>query len=140
LIRVKRIYEPAAAEDGFRVLVDRVWPRGVKKTAAAVDLWLKDVAPSTELRKWFAHDPAKWAEFRRRYRAELQHQGDAVALLDRRQREGAVTLLFSARNSLHNNAVALREYLQGRPHRRRRSTGSPRPSSGSRQPVRRRKE
>jgi uncharacterized protein YeaO (DUF488 family) len=140
LIRVKRIYEPPSAEDGFRVLVDRLWPRGLKKTAAAVDLWLKDIAPSTGLRTWFAHDPAKWPEFRKRYHDELEHQGEAVALLDRKRTEGTVTLLFSARDPLHNDAVVLKEYLQGRHHRRRRSTGSPRPSSGSRRPVRRRKE
>jgi uncharacterized protein YeaO (DUF488 family) len=139
LIRVKRIYEPPSAEDGLRVLVDRLWPRGVRKKAAAVDLWLKGIAPSAALRTWFAHDPAQWAEFRRRYRGELRHQGEAVQLLDRKQTEETVTLLFSARDSRHNNAVALREYLQGRRHRRRRSTGSPRPSSGSRRPVRRRK-
>ena len=115
VIRVKRIYEAASAEDGFRVLVDRVWPRGVRKAQAAVDLWLKDVAPSTELRKWFSHDPAKWAEFRRRYHAELRRQGDAVALLQRKLAESPVTLLFSARDLLHNNAVALEEYLEARP-------------------------
>ena len=76
MVRAKRIYEPPHAEDGFRVLVDRLWPRGVRKSSAAVDLWLKDVAPSTELRKWFSHAPAMWAEFRRRYRVELQRQGE----------------------------------------------------------------
>jgi uncharacterized protein YeaO (DUF488 family) len=139
LIRVKRIYEPPSVQDGLRVLVDRLWPRGIKKTAAAVDLWLKDIAPTTGLRTWFAHDPAKWTEFRQRYHGELRHQGEAVQLLERKRTKGTVTLLFSARDSRHNNAVALREYLQDRCHRRRRSTGSPRPSSGSRQPVRRRK-
>jgi len=115
MIRVKRIYETASADDGFRVLVDRIWPRGVKKAAAAVDLWLRDVAPSTELRTWFSHDPAKWAEFRRRYHAELRRQGEAVALLQRKQAEGSLTLLFSAHDPLHNNAVALKEYLESRP-------------------------
>jgi len=112
VLRVKRIYEPASAEDGVRVLVDRMWPRGVKKSEAAVDLWLKDVAPSTELRTWFSHDPAKWAVFRRRYHAELQRKADAIALLQGKLAEGPVTLIFSARDPLHNNAVALEEYLE----------------------------
>jgi uncharacterized protein YeaO (DUF488 family) len=81
VVRVKRIYAPAASDDGFRVLVDRIWPRGIKKADTAIDLWLKEVAPSTELRRWFAHDPAKWAEFRKRYAAELAQQSDAMALL-----------------------------------------------------------
>lgn len=115
MVRAKRIYEPPHTEDGFRVLVDRIWPRGVRKSSAAVDLWLKDVAPSTELRKWFSHDPAKWAEFRRRYRVELQRQDEAVALLQRKQSEGVVTLLFSAHDPLHNNAIALKEYMESRP-------------------------
>ena len=114
-LRVKRVHEPPSGEDGFRVLVDRLWPRGVTKAGAAVDLWLKDVAPSTELRKWFSHDPAKWAEFRRRYREELRRQSEAVALLHRKQAEGALTLLFSAHDPTHNHAVVLKEYLEGRP-------------------------
>jgi uncharacterized protein YeaO (DUF488 family) len=125
MIRTKRIYDPPSKDDGFRVLVDRVWPRGVKKSAAAIDLWLKEVAPSTALRTWFAHDPAKWPEFRRRYGAELGQHTDAVALLRRHRAEGALTLLFAARDSARNNAVALKEYLEASrsppPRSRRRS-------------------
>jgi uncharacterized protein YeaO (DUF488 family) len=112
MIRTKRIYDAASKDDGFRVLVDRVWPRGVKKSAAAIDLWLKDIAPSTALRTWFAHDPAKWAEFRRRYGAELKQRGEAVALLQRHRAEGPLTLLFAARDPAHNNAVALKNHLE----------------------------
>jgi uncharacterized protein YeaO (DUF488 family) len=113
MIRTKRIYEPAGAEDGFRVLVERLWPRGVAKADAAIDLWLKDVAPSAALRQWFAHDPAKWPEFRRRYHAELRNQDDAVALLHRKRSEGPLTLLFAARDPARNSAVALKDYLEG---------------------------
>ena len=113
MVRVKRIYEPAAADDGFRVLVDRIWPRGVKKTDAAIDLWLKDVAPSPKLRRWFGHDPARWPEFRRRYAAELDQQPDAMALLRGKARHGTVTLLYAARDPDRNNAVALQSLLEG---------------------------
>jgi len=113
VVRVKRIYAPAASDDGFRVLVDRIWPRGLKKADAAVDLWLKEVAPSPELRRWFGHDPAKWAEFRRRYAAELHRQPDATAALREKVREGTVTLLYAARDPDHNNAVALKSLLEG---------------------------
>jgi uncharacterized protein YeaO (DUF488 family) len=112
VIRVKRIYEPAAADDGFRVLVDRIWPRGVKKTAAAIDLWLKDVAPSSELRRWFGHDPARWEEFRRRYVAELDARPGAWAPLRDAAAAGDVVLLYDARDREHNNAVVLRDYLE----------------------------
>ena len=111
MIKVKRIYEPAELGDGFRVLVDRIWPRGVRKDEAAVDLWLKDVAPSTALRRWFGHDPGRWAEFRRRYRAELQERPDALALLRDKAAAGAVTLGYAARDPEHNNAVALKDVL-----------------------------
>jgi uncharacterized protein YeaO (DUF488 family) len=94
------------------VLVERLWPRGVAKADAAIDLWLKDMAPSTALRQWFAHDPAKWPEFRRRYRAELRNQSDAIALLRRKAAAGPLTLLFAARDAAHNSAVALKEYLE----------------------------
>ena len=94
VVRVKRIYGPAASDDGFRVLVDRIWPRGIKKADAALDLWLKEVAPSTELRRWFGHDPAKWTEFRKRYAAELAQQSDAMALLRDKARRGTLTLLY----------------------------------------------
>ncbi len=117
-IKVKRIYEDAAAADGFRVLVDRVWPRGMTKERAAVDLWLKSVAPSTELRKWFDHDPEKWKEFKRRYFAELARSADLDELLDRPTRS-VVTLVYSARDEVRNQAVALAEFLKRRRPRSR---------------------
>lgn len=109
--RLKRAYDPPAAADGRRVLVDRMWPRGLKKSAASIDLWLKDLAPSTELRRWFGHDPRRWNEFCARYAQELSAQGDALEMLRRLLREGEVTLLFAARDAEHNNAVALRDLL-----------------------------
>ena len=111
MIQVKRVYDPPAPEDGYRVLVDRLWPRGLKKADAAIDHWLKEVAPSTPLRKWFGHDPAKWGEFRRRYAAELDANPEPVALLRERAAAGTVTLLFGARDREHNDAVALQDYL-----------------------------
>ena len=111
---VKRIYEPAAAADGFRVLVDRLWPRGVSKEKAALNLWWKEISPSGDLRKWFSHDPEKWTEFRRRYLAELRQNADAVAALKAQTpRSGTVTLLFGARDTEHNEAVVLRDFLGG---------------------------
>jgi uncharacterized protein YeaO (DUF488 family) len=113
-IRVKRVYEPAAKGDGARVLVDRVWPRGITKERAALDLWLKEIAPSTDLRKWFGHEPARWDEFRKRYGKELDGNGEAVEQLQGMIAKGPVTLLYSAHDAEHNQAVALLEYLQGR--------------------------
>jgi len=113
-IRLKRAYQPAAADDGARILVDRLWPRGLKKSDAAIDRWLKDIAPSTALRKWFAHDPARWPEFRRRYAAEIRRHPDQLAELRAIARKGAVTLIFSARDELRNDAVVLRNVLLGR--------------------------
>jgi uncharacterized protein YeaO (DUF488 family) len=113
-IRVKRVYEPPAAEDGVRVLVDGLWPRGLPKTRAAVDLWLKDIGPSLALRKWFNRDPSRWAEFKRRYAEELdalRQKSAAVAALTGAARTGTVTLLFGARDEQHNTAVALLHYL-----------------------------
>ena len=111
VIKVKRIYQAADQKDGFRILVDRVWPRGLTKEAARIDLWLKDVAPSTPLRKWFGHDPALWDEFRNRYFAELdQNRGPVEQILSKAKKE-RVTLLFGAKDEKHNNAVALKEYL-----------------------------
>src|SRR5882757_7339214 len=103
---VKRIYEPPAPDDGQRVLVDRIWPRGLRKEDAALTLWLKDVAPSDELRKWFGHEPARWADFQERYRVELKGNGEAVAQLRGLLSKGKVTLLYGAHDEAHNNAVA----------------------------------
>jgi uncharacterized protein YeaO (DUF488 family) len=110
-IRLKRAYEPAAAADGTRVLVDRLWPRGVTKADAAIDHWMKDLAPSTELRKWFGHDPARWAEFRQRYAAEIDAHRDELERLREMTDAGVVTLVYAARDEAHNDAVALREIL-----------------------------
>ncbi|PBC08590.1 DUF488 domain-containing protein [Mesorhizobium sp. WSM3859] len=112
-IAVKRVYEPPAKADGQRVLVDRIWPRGVAKKDAALTLWLKEIAPSDELRKWFGHEPERWAEFQMRYLAELGLNEEAVAQLRVLLREGKVTLLYGAHDEAHNNAVALAEYLRG---------------------------
>jgi uncharacterized protein YeaO (DUF488 family) len=108
---VKRAYEPAGREDGVRVLVDRVWPRGLTKSKAAIDDWMKDVAPSTALRQWFGHDPRRWAEFRRRYRAELSAHPELLRELRALARKGPLTLVYSARDEQHNQAVVLRERL-----------------------------
>lgn len=112
-ILLKRAYEPAAPEDGRRFLVERLWPRGVGKADLRLDDWLKDVAPSPELRRWFGHDPEKWPEFRRRYFAELRANEAALAPLREAFRGGRVTLVYGARDTEHNAAVALREYLAG---------------------------
>jgi uncharacterized protein YeaO (DUF488 family) len=109
-LHIKRIYEPPARGDGARVLVDRIWPRGMSKEKAELDLWLKDIAPSTELREWFGHDPQRFAEFRERYRAELAGKDDAIAELGK-LRPKNVTLLYSAHDERHNQAVVLAEYL-----------------------------
>ena len=113
-IRLKRAYEAPDRGDGFRVLVDRLWPRGMSKSRAHIDKWLKDIAPSTELRMWFGHDPAKWQKFRTLYFRELDSRPDAVAELLGHSREGDVTLLYSARDREHNDAVVLKEYLESR--------------------------
>lgn len=113
MIRLKRIYEKPAADDGYRVLVDRLWPRGIKKENAAIDLWIKEIAPSNELRKWFGHDPARWTEFEERYRTELDGNPEQTTLIRKKIKdEGTVTLLFAARDEDHNNAVVLRDYLR----------------------------
>ncbi len=112
MIQAKRVYESAGAHDGSRYLVERLWPRGMKKEALKMDGWLKNVAPSDELRRWFGHDPAKWAEFQRRYAAELNQQRAAWEPLAQAARHGTVTLLYSAHDEEHNNAVALKSYLE----------------------------
>lgn len=113
-VKLKRAYEAADAEDGTRVLIDRLWPRGVSKDAAAIDLWLKDLAPSTELRKWFGHDPARWAEFQERYTAEVRGHSEPFEQLRDLARKGRVTLVYSAHDEKHNDAVVLHSLLLGR--------------------------
>ena len=114
-IRLKRAYEPAGPEDGQRILVDRLWPRGVSKDKARLDLWVKDIAPSAALRTWFGHDPRRWDEFRRRYRAELREHAADMSELRRLARKGTITLVYSAADEIHNDAVVLRKLLLGRP-------------------------
>lgn len=129
MLTLKRVYDPVSRADGTRFLVERLWPRGVSKQALQVAAWPKDVAPGTELRKWFSHDPQKWAEFRRRYFRELDSRPEAWQPILAAARRGAVTLLYSSRDAEHNNAVALREYLQAKlrepasPARRRSQEG-----------------
>jgi uncharacterized protein YeaO (DUF488 family) len=112
MIRLKRAYEPASKVDGLRVLVERLWPRGVSKQKALIDLWLKSLAPSTELRQWYGHDPARWPQFRKRYGAELKEQGDMLALLRHVTEERVVTFVYAASDEEHNSAVALKELLE----------------------------
>lgn len=112
MIHLKRVYEPAEAADGTRYLVERLWPRGVKKSALKLDGWMKDAAPTTELRKWFSHDPAKWDEFRHRYFEELKANSDAWLPIAAAARSGVVTLLYSSHDTEHNNAVALKQFLE----------------------------
>jgi len=116
-VRLKRAYDPPEKADGTRILVDRLWPRGVSKAEARLDEWIKEVAPSTELRKWFGHDPERWAEFRRRYRAELAGHSEIVTHLRRLAREGTLTLIYGAKDEAHNEAVVLRNVLLGRADR-----------------------
>lgn len=111
MIRSKRVYDEPAAEDGKRILVDRLWPRGISKDAARIDEWLKEIAPSDELRKWFGHDPARWDEFRERYRRELEAKAELLEQLRGLAKKGTVTLLFAAKDEAHNNAVVLKEML-----------------------------
>jgi len=113
-IWIRRAYEAPGRNDGYRVLVDRLWPRGVAKDGARIDEWPREVAPSTELRRWFGHDPARWLEFRDRYRQELMGHADLVEGLLGRARQGRVTLVYGARDEAHNQAVVLREYLEER--------------------------
>jgi uncharacterized protein YeaO (DUF488 family) len=112
MIQIKRAYEPASETDGARILVERLWPRGIKKEALSLDTWVKEVAPSTELRKWFQHDPAKWREFRKRYSRELEENPEPWQQLLNRARRGRLTLVYSSHDEEHNNAVALKEFLE----------------------------
>jgi uncharacterized protein YeaO (DUF488 family) len=111
-IRLKRIYEAPSSDDGYRVLVDRVWPRGMTKEKAVIDLWAKDIAPSTDLRKWFTHDPAKWEEFQKRYYAELQDKLSDLKALIAKAGDAPLTLLYGAKDEEHNQAVVLHGYMQ----------------------------
>jgi uncharacterized protein YeaO (DUF488 family) len=111
-VRLKRAYEPAAASDGYRVLIDRLWPRGVSRELADLDEWDRELAPSAELRQWFGHEPSRFQEFRRRYEEELRPKRSSIAALRRRAREGTVTLVYAARDPEHNDAVVLAEVLR----------------------------
>jgi uncharacterized protein YeaO (DUF488 family) len=112
MIKLKRVYEAPAKEDGFRILVERLWPRGLSKERAKIDLWLKDAAPSPELREWFSHDPGKWEEFRKRYYEELRPKTELLALLKQKSKAGAVTFVFASRDEEHNNALALQKFIE----------------------------
>jgi len=109
MIKIKRVYEKPESEDGIRILVDRLWPRGLTKEKASIDLWLKDIAPSTQLRKWFNHDPEKWNEFKKRYLAELHENKKSVAMLKGQLTNGIVTLIFGAKDEEHNEELVLKE-------------------------------
>ena len=113
MIRLKRAYDPVSPDDGYRILVERLWPRGLTKEKAVLDLWLKEIAPSPELRKWFSHDPEKWEEFTRRYRAELDHNLEAVVQLRQiLEKENNVTFVYAAHDTQHNSARLLKKYLE----------------------------
>lgn len=111
MIKIKRIYNPPSKEDGFRILVDRLWPRGLSKEKAKIDLWLKEIAPSDHLRKWYGHDPKKWTEFRKTYFNELKDKDELVNLIAGKLKEGTITFLYSSKEEKVNNAVALKEYI-----------------------------
>ena len=110
-LHLKRIYEPPAKQDGYRILVDRLWPRGLTKEKAAIDLWLKEIAPSTELRKWFGHDPGKWKEFQQKYLKELKENKEAVAVLKDHLKKETVTLLYAAKDEEHNEARVISTFV-----------------------------
>jgi len=112
MIKIKRIYDPPAAGDGFRILVDRLWPRGLSKEKAQVDLWMRDISPSNDLRKWYGHDPDKWAEFKKKYLGEIKEKKEEFDLLRKRAKEGTVTFLFSSKEEKLNNAHALKEFVE----------------------------
>ncbi len=112
MLKIKRAYDPPSSKDGKRVLIDRLWPRGLKKEDARIEEWLKDLAPSTDLRKWFGHDPAKWNEFKKRYRKELSGKSELIKKIKSEARKGTVTLVFSAKDAEHSNAAFLKEMLK----------------------------
>jgi uncharacterized protein YeaO (DUF488 family) len=113
-LQIKRVYDEPSEADGTRILIDRLWPRGVSKAKAKVDLWFKAIAPSTPLRQWFGHDPGKWEEFKKRYEDELNHNSEAVAQLRAHLAQGTVTLVYGAKDQEYNDAVVLQEYLRQR--------------------------
>ena len=113
-IKLRRAYDPAERTDGVRILVDRLWPRGLSRDDACIDQWVKDLAPSNELRKWFGHDPARWDEFRDRYAVELNRHSDQMKELRELARKGPITLVYSAHDEVHNNAVVLRDFILGK--------------------------
>jgi uncharacterized protein YeaO (DUF488 family) len=117
-VSLKRAYEPPTRSDGTRILIDRLWPRGIKKEEAKIDEWMKTISPTTELRTWFGHDPARWSEFRRRYKAELRRHPKELERLRTLARKGPLTLIFAARDEAHNDAVVVKELLVGRRHRK----------------------
>jgi len=112
MLKIKRVYDPPSPEDGKRVLVDQLWPRGIRKEDAAIDEWPKEIAPTVEIRRWFGHDPAKYEEFKQRYAMELDDKADLIDRIKNEARRGTVTLLFSARDIEHNNATVLKEILE----------------------------
>jgi uncharacterized protein YeaO (DUF488 family) len=123
-VRLKRAYNAPSPSDGTRILIDRLWPRGVRKATAAIDMWAKDIAPSTALRKWFGHDPARWQQFRRRYSEEIHRRRDRLDELRALAERGRITLVFSAHDEIHNDAVVLRDILLGRSYVPRSDAGS----------------
>jgi uncharacterized protein YeaO (DUF488 family) len=121
MLRLKRAYEPASSSDGRRILVDRLWPRGLSKRRAAIDEWMKEIAPSTPLRRWFGHDPDRWPEFQRRYKRELRERGEMLRKIATLASRGPVTLVFGARDEVHNDAVVLEALVRARMNRRKAS-------------------
>ena len=111
-LKIKRIYEEAEKSDGFRILIDRLWPRGIKKDNAHIDLWLKEIAPSNSLRKWFNHDPKKWPEFQKRYAKELEEKEEMLDTIRKKEKQYTVTLLYGTKETEHNNAIALKNFIE----------------------------
>jgi len=111
-VKIKRVYEKPKKSDGMRILIDRLWPRGLTKQRAKIDLWLKDIAPSAALRQWFGHDPAKWPEFKKRYLKELKSDQEAIKQIKERVKKGTVTLVYGAKDTEHNDAVVLKDYFK----------------------------